>query len=145
LPIIRSNSDRNVPTRCLDMTFGSGGHSSLILDHGKQPLLNCIKGKYLKIRTLRKFNSVNGTVQIRFLCKKDHILSYRGCQFESVIFKIIEISLKRVNRVTRLHKVAQRNDNILGYFLLSKFIKFLHNKQFQNMVCCRYFKVSNVV
>lgn len=34
LPLIRNNEDKNVPTKCLDMTFGTGGHTSLILDHG---------------------------------------------------------------------------------------------------------------
>lgn len=33
--MIRSNNDHNVSTRCLDMTFGTGGHSSLLLDHGE--------------------------------------------------------------------------------------------------------------
>jgi hypothetical protein len=58
-------------------------------------------------------------------------------------------------RVTRLGyfcqlgdfwRLAQRNGNFLGYFFVEENLFNFHlNKQFQNMVYCRYFEVSKVV
>jgi hypothetical protein len=43
-------------------------------------------------------------------------------------------------------EVAQRNGDILGYFFaVANLLHFHLNKQFQNMVYHRYFKVSIVV
>ncbi len=43
-------------------------------------------------------------------------------------------------------EVAQNNGNFLGYLLFKQiFLHFYLNKQFQNMVYCRYFKVLKVV
>jgi hypothetical protein len=47
-----------------------------------------------------------------------------------------------------MNKVAQRNGNILGYFLFKQIyyiLSFNLNKQFQNMVYCRYLKVLKSV
>ncbi len=43
-------------------------------------------------------------------------------------------------------EVAQRNGDILGYFFaVANLLHFHLNKQFHNMVCCKYFKVSTLV
>ncbi len=42
--------------------------------------------------------------------------------------------------------IGQENGNNLGYFLAEpNLLKFHLNRQFQNMICCRKFKVSKVV
>ncbi len=41
--------------------------------------------------------------------------------------------------------LAQINGDIFGFFLQNIFLDFHLNKQFQNMVNCRYFEISEVV
>ncbi len=42
-------------------------------------------------------------------------------------------------------EVAQNNGNYLGYILFKQIYYICILLQFQNMICCRYFKVSKVV
>jgi hypothetical protein len=43
------------------------------------------------------------------------------------------------------HEVAQNNGNFWATFVKANLLNLHLNRQFQSMVCCRYFKVSKVV
>jgi hypothetical protein len=65
-------------------------------------------------------------------------LSIGNCQVDITQSSQLKIKSKETDRVTRLDTLHK-----LGYFLLGIFSHL--NNQFQNIVFCRYFNISEVV